>query len=207
MPSGKAQAFALTIRPRDGWSDTTDMPALMKFLNTGCNQWQFYREYSTDLLTSAHLHGCILMSHEMRIDNLQRVLCRYFSHMDDAELKCLRRGVKYLYDTWEYAGKDGELYEDNLTDPDAWVFSTEADKKTKKGYNATQEYNRKADLFISQHGRVDYSVLTIMDVEAWYELQVLKGEFTYPTSDAIHKFFLKWLHKTIQYRAVHPPEV
>lgn len=230
MPTGTASSFALTLRRVDGWHHA-DRADLERFLSKHCFKWTFYLEQATEDLQSRHLHGSIHVKSAVRRDNLKRLLCRYLKNWTDDELKNLRRSPKavgFLYSDWldSYVVNNpdkpspGELYlqQEDGTD---WPYSTEADKKTFKGFNRNADITKKAKMFMADHGSTAEELSTSIKhkghsssrhplaslVSEWYSLMCMEDIFTIPSNDAKHWSDCKWIATKAKWLAENPQPV
>jgi hypothetical protein len=114
------RVVAVTIRPAAGIK-IRDTVALKRWLNKNCSQWEFFEEITgqDEDGETRHIHGRVMMNKTQRIDNIKRSLITGM----DAQLwhpAALKRGIKWLYDDWEYLRKDLTPLYQNITDEDEW---------------------------------------------------------------------------------------
>jgi hypothetical protein len=123
-------SLALTWRPLNGLTDRHER-LLHKFLDKWAAQWDIYEECVNDDPATRHVHGRILLKKEHRMDKIK---CHLATSLNAvlSEKKVLLRGIKWLYDDWEYASKDGTVWDTHLTDEDAWVYADPANKYERK---------------------------------------------------------------------------
>ena len=122
--------IALTWRPKDGLTHRHEQ-LLRRWLSMYAAQWQIYEETLDDDPSTRHLHGRILLKEERRMDKIKECLCTSLG-MVLQEKKVLLKGIKWLYDDWEYASKDGNLWDDQITDEDEWIYADPAHKIERK---------------------------------------------------------------------------
>ena len=115
----RTQCIALTFRPRDGVTKADEIN-LRKWLDKMATQWEIYEEYVDEDPTSRHFHGRILLKNVERMDKIKLKLVTAMGKVL-SEKKVLQNGIKWLYDDWEYAGKDGQLWDKQITDEDEWI--------------------------------------------------------------------------------------
>ena len=132
MPSDSVDSIALTYRPRGGVR-THHEQMLRKYLVNNAAAWEFYLEVLDDDDSTAHLHGKVALKHTQRMDHVKRALVRALKAELD-EKTVLRNGIKYLYDDWSYAAKDGNCVESLTYLPDdvVWQFADPANKTVKR---------------------------------------------------------------------------
>lgn len=124
---------AITLRPHP----LTDQhkQKLLVWLAHKCVQWEFFTETTDGTADTEHLHGRVLLKNpHTRMDHLKTSLITAL-HLVTAEKRVLQKGIKWLYDDWEYAGKDGNLFSRHIFDEDAWVYA-DPKNKTEKQKNA-----------------------------------------------------------------------
>jgi len=124
------RSFALTLRPKNGVSLFHEN-RLHKYLNVNATQWEIYEEMTDNDPTTRHLHGRVLFTNKHRMDKIKVKLIRAME-MDLKEKTVLQNGIKWLYDDWEYARKDGKIWERNITDEDEWEYADPAHKFVKQ---------------------------------------------------------------------------
>jgi len=135
MKNDKTQTLAVTWRPRSGIKKRHEM-LLKAWLHKHAEQWEFWEETVEDADDSRHLHGRVLLKSLTRMDAVKRSLITGLEACLD-EKRALQKGIKWLYDSWEYAGKDNCIWDRNITDEDEWEeFYADPDLKTEKNKNA-----------------------------------------------------------------------
>ena len=132
------RSIAVTLRPKGGLTKRHEI-LFEAYLKKNAEQWEFYEEFLNDDPSTRHLHGRILFEDHKRMDKIKDKLVISMD-MIQAEKKVLLKGIKWLYDDWEYAGKDGEIWKSNITDEDAWEYADPANKYEKKKNAQTDHY-------------------------------------------------------------------
>jgi len=199
MPADKTWSVALTYRPtggvqfhHEGW--------LYAYLLKYASQWEFYEEYVDDDDTTRHFHGRILLKVQTRMDKVKVALIRTL-HAELAEKKVLMRGIRFLYDDWEYSRKDGSPLPGltHLTDEDLWQYADPAAKRVKKKNSRVLfhlEYIRE---------KLPYSTITSRLVEEHLRPFVASGEIELPGSEAGWKNLLWGISFYWNATVAHPP--
>lgn len=214
MVCGSARSFAITLRPRAGWNVAIHLQPMTKFLATA-DQYQFYLESVDNDPSTRHVHGRILYNEPHRKDNVQRRLADcYADVMDASEVKCARRGVKFLYSDWlntyceENLAKSDTTEYDELTwlhTDDEWVYSTDADKKNAHGFNISQWYLEKAKAYLDWRGDRT-SPINKADVLAWHDEQFCLGLAVPFSSPSNQSMTLRYIVVRANYVVAHPEE-
>ena len=129
----RTRSIAVTLRPSGGVKQKHER-LLLAWLNKFAAQWEFYEEAVNDDPATRHFHGRVLFDDYKRMDKIKDCLIK---NMDliKAEKKVLQKGIKWLYDDWEYAGKDGNLWHSRLLDEEDWEYA-DPDNKTIRKKNA-----------------------------------------------------------------------
>jgi hypothetical protein len=128
----QTQTIAVTFRPKDGLTRRHEQ-LIRKWLDKNADQWEFYEETLNDDPATRHLHGRVLLKDIRRMDKIKDSMAIGLGVIQ-AEKKVLLRGIKWLYDDWEYAGKDGFLWDREITDEDEWSdkYADPAEKTERK---------------------------------------------------------------------------
>lgn len=130
---------ALTLRPRSGLRPHHEA-RLHRFLDDCAEQWEIFEEHTDeDDETTRHLHGRILLKDERRMDKIKEKMIIYLG-LVTAERDCVLGGIKWLYDDWDYAGKDGRVWDRHITDEGRWVYADPKNKYVKKKNAQVEHY-------------------------------------------------------------------
>lgn len=204
MPSDKLRSLALTFRPsggvkfhHEGW--------LRAYLERYADQWEFYEETIDGDECTRHFHGRVLLKVDTRIDKAKVQLIRCLKS-ELAERKVLMSGIKFLYDDWEYARKDGNpvLGLTYLPDENKWVYADPHQKRVKRK-NSRAEYHIALICEKLPSSRITTSV-----VEELLAPLVASGEVELPGSKAAWQNLL-WQVSTywnfkVDHPSVHPSD-
>lgn len=127
-------SIALTFRPLNGLTQQHDI-RLRQWLEKNCAQWEIFQETIDGDAKTLHLHGRLLLRNPNRRMDHVKVSLIGAMNLVLAEKNVLRKGIKWLYDDWDYAGKDGHVWSRCITSEDAWVYA-DPDLKYEKKKNA-----------------------------------------------------------------------
>ena len=126
----RTHSLAISFRPKGGLTMRHEQ-LMTKWLYKYCDQWKGYVETVNDDPSSRHLHLRVLLKEERRMDKVKVLLINGLECVL-AEKKALLGGIKWLYDDWDdYISKDGQLWDINITDEDAWIYADPAEKYVK----------------------------------------------------------------------------
>lgn len=136
------------------------------FLHRHADQWEIFEEDRED--GSPHIHARVLLKRQQRMDKVKDTLIRHMK-MVLSQKKVLQRGIKWLYDDWEYMRKDDNCVDRHITDESSWEYA-DPDKKTVKKKNAWILYWLSL-IDDKLHGETDH-----IEVERLLQPHILNGE-------------------------------
>ena len=131
------KSIAVTISPPAPGVDENHYKLFRCFLAKHADQWEIYEEERPSD-GCPHIHARVLLKTKTRMDKVkEKLICQM--KMVLSQKKVMQRGIKWLYDDWEYMRKDGHLIERHIIDEDEWEYADPA-KKTVKKKNAWIEF-------------------------------------------------------------------
>lgn len=131
----KTWSVALTYRPKGGVHFTHE-GWLRAFLVKYAAQWECFEETIDDDDSTRHIHGRILLKANTRMDRVKVNLVRHLN-AELSEKRVLLKGIRFLYDDWEYMRKEGNPIPDltHLADENDWIYADPANKTAAKPKN------------------------------------------------------------------------
>lgn len=178
---------AITFRPHTGVNANHEV-RFKAWLEKNCRQWEVFEEILNDEARTRHYHARIfLKSARTRLDNLKTSLCSAMG-CTQLEKPVFKKGIGWLYDNWEYMGKDSNVVTRKLNEKEEpWFFADPDNKYIVK-------HNKWLHLWLShmQEDLNDYSESQLRAIE-WNTVKTIimkamvRNDLDMPMVDALDR--------------------